>query len=224
MAEGETRTLDLGITADAAVLNVTVTEPTKGGYITVFPQGATDVPLASNINFVSTQTIANQVVVQATAGQVKIYNPAGETHVVVDLLGTFVVDDNTSFANAGLFLPVDPVRSYDSRNAPGTPMADQETRHINLVELNDRYPFEYGGVVANMTVVDTAAQGFMTAFPRSTALPFASNLNWLAGEVRPNLITAGTDEHGFTSFYNEGGSTNLVLDVAGFYTPHPTAV
>ena len=217
LAEGETRVVDLGITADAAVINVTVTNPTKGGYLTVFPESATAPPLASNLNFVATQTIANLVMVKADAGKIKLYNPAGTTDVVIDLLGTFSIDPDNS-DGAGRFVAVDPVRAYDSRDTGNTKLADNETRDVNLLWLTDKYPFEYSAVVANMTAVDTTEAGYFTAFPASeTTRPFASNLNWLAGEVRPNLIVAGTDADGFSSFYADSPA-NLVLDVAGYFT------
>ena len=46
-----------GVPAGAtAVLNLTVTEPTAAGYVTVYPCGI-DAPLASNLNFSAGQTI-----------------------------------------------------------------------------------------------------------------------------------------------------------------------
>jgi hypothetical protein len=48
-------------TVDAAVLNVTVTQPTAAGYLTVFDDDCT-IPLSSNLNFTPGQTVANQVV------------------------------------------------------------------------------------------------------------------------------------------------------------------
>jgi hypothetical protein len=41
------------------VLNVTATEPSSPGYLTVFPDDACDVPLASNLNFVPGETVPN---------------------------------------------------------------------------------------------------------------------------------------------------------------------
>lgn len=71
------------------VVNVTVTEPSAGGWLTVFPAGTTR-PLASSINFVPGQTIANAVVAKVgTGGQVDIYNFQGNTHVIVDVQGWF---------------------------------------------------------------------------------------------------------------------------------------
>ncbi len=81
----------------SVVLNVTVTEPSAGGWLTVFPSGATR-PLASSINFSPGQTIANAVVVKVgTDGAIDIYNFQGSTHVVLDVQGWF----GSAIADAG---------------------------------------------------------------------------------------------------------------------------
>jgi len=76
--------------ATAVVLNVTVTGPTVGGYLTVWPGGPTSPPLASDLNFVANQTVPNLVVVKLGAdGTVNIFNGYGSTHVVVDIEGWY---------------------------------------------------------------------------------------------------------------------------------------
>jgi hypothetical protein len=71
-------------TAKAAVLNVTVTEPSHAGFVTVYPCGTTR-PLASNINFNAGATVANLVVAQiGNAGAVCIFKSVG-THIIVDV-------------------------------------------------------------------------------------------------------------------------------------------
>ena len=47
-------------------------------------------PTASNLNFVPGQTVANLVMVKVgTDGKVKIYNAAGQVHVIFDVVGYF---------------------------------------------------------------------------------------------------------------------------------------
>jgi len=58
----------------AVVLNVTVTQPTTGSFLTVYPSGTTR-PLASSLNFVAAQTVPNLVVAKVGAdGKVGVYN------------------------------------------------------------------------------------------------------------------------------------------------------
>ena len=74
--------------ASAVVLNVTVTQPERAGFVTVYPCG-TDVPTASNINFLAGSTVANLVVSKIGAdGTVCIFNSSA-AHLVADVDGYF---------------------------------------------------------------------------------------------------------------------------------------
>ena len=74
--------------ATAVVLNVTVTGPVAAGFATVYPCGMTT-PLASNLNFLAGQTVANASIVQlGSGGTVCLYN-SQPTDLVVDVDGAF---------------------------------------------------------------------------------------------------------------------------------------
>lgn len=75
-----------GITA--VVVNVTVTEPTAGSHLTVYPDGQ-GMPNVSNLNFVKGQTIADLVVVPVVDGKIRFYNASGSTEIIADLSGYF---------------------------------------------------------------------------------------------------------------------------------------
>ena len=53
--------------ASATIVNITATNGSSAGYITAFPCGQ-PVPLASNVNFTTGQTIANMAVVALGPG------------------------------------------------------------------------------------------------------------------------------------------------------------
>ena len=73
--------------ADAVVLNVTVTDPERAGYLTVYPCGATR-PLASNLNYDSVgQTISNTVIVKVGVGGKVCIFTSGSTHLIADTNG-----------------------------------------------------------------------------------------------------------------------------------------
>ena len=72
-------------------------------------------------------------------------------------------------------------------------------------------------VVLNVTVTQTTAPSFLTVFPTGEALPLAANLNYVAGQTVPNLVTAKLGANGRISLYNAAGSTHVVADVAGWY-------
>ena len=224
LTAGEVRIVDLGTTADAVMINLTVTNPTAGGYVAVYPEGVTTVPNISNANFVPGQTVGNLVVVKADAGKIKVINPTlGTLHVVIDLIGTFELDAANA-TGAGRYVAIDPQRVYNSRDDVGeTPLASGVTRDVNLLALLDKYPFEYQALMANLTVTSTNNLGYLTAFPAAGTVPFVSNVNWTAQETRANQFVSGTDADGFTSFFhgapaNVTGSANFIVDVSGYFT------
>ena len=71
----------------AVVLNVTATEATQAGYVSVYPSG-TRRPLVSSLNLEAIgQTVANLVTVKVgTNGKVTLFTSGG-THLVADLAG-----------------------------------------------------------------------------------------------------------------------------------------
>jgi hypothetical protein len=75
--------------ARAVVANVTATGPTAGSFLTAWPSDASR-PTASDLNFVPGQTVPNLVVVKIGAdGKVNLYNLAGSTDAVVDVVGYY---------------------------------------------------------------------------------------------------------------------------------------
>jgi hypothetical protein len=74
----------------AVVLNVTVTDPSSQGYVTVSGAGTTR-PTASNLNFVAGQAVPNLVIAPVGAGgKVELYNGSpGTIELVADVSGWF---------------------------------------------------------------------------------------------------------------------------------------
>jgi hypothetical protein len=78
-------------TADAIAVNVTVTEPTAGGYLTIHQAGV-PLPLASTINYGPGQTRANNAIVPlGTNDSIAVFcgQPSGTTHFLIDVVGYF---------------------------------------------------------------------------------------------------------------------------------------
>ncbi len=74
--------------ATATALNVTVTNPTHDGYLTVYPCG-TNPPDASNLNYTAGQTIPNAVITQiGTNGRICVYTNQ-TTDIIIDVNGHF---------------------------------------------------------------------------------------------------------------------------------------
>jgi hypothetical protein len=77
--------------AQSVAINLTVTEPTSGGYLTVYPAGS-PIPLASTINFGAGQTRANNAVVTlGPSGDIAVAcgQPSGTVQFILDVSGFF---------------------------------------------------------------------------------------------------------------------------------------
>jgi hypothetical protein len=72
------------------VLNVTVTNTTGASFLTVYPSDAATRPLASDLNWSPGLTVPNLVMVKLGAdGKIAIYNSAGSTDVIADVVGWY---------------------------------------------------------------------------------------------------------------------------------------
>ena len=203
--------------ASAAVLNVTATGTTSAGFLTVFPAG-TQRPTASNLNWSSGQTVANQVIAPLGAGgAVSLYNSSGQTDVVADL-GGYVLSGDTGAA--GRYEPLTPARIADSRPASqvgdyATPLTAGTVRKIQVGGRGGVPATGVAAVVLNLTATDTSASAYLTAWPDGAARPVASNLNWLPGQTVANraIVKLGA---GAVDLYTPLGSADVVLDVGGW--------
>jgi hypothetical protein len=73
----------------AVALNVTAVIPTEASFLTVWPNGLSR-PTASNLNYTPGQVVPNLVLVKVgLGGKVNLYNNAGATDVVADVVGWF---------------------------------------------------------------------------------------------------------------------------------------
>lgn len=201
----------------AVTLNVTVTEPTSNGYLTIYPDGTAQ-PVASNLNFAPGETVPNLVTVAMDNGKIDFYNGStGTVSVVADLEGYYAPwTNNGSFS----YLPVAPVRVLDTRAGVNpAPIAPFGTMHLNdAINMNGAPPGNATGAVMNVTVTGPTAGGFLTVYPDHQSPPTASNLNFAPGETVPNLVaTVFGGYNGVDAYNSSTGSTNLVVDVEGYF-------
>jgi len=200
--------------ATAVILNVTVTAPSTNSYLTVWPSGEAR-PTASNLNYAPSQTIANQVTVRIGAGHaVQFATAAGTTHLVADVVGWF--DDGTGAGSS--YNPMTPTRILDSRSSAGG-WANQLTAGAPRDLALNGVPTDATAVIANITATGSTAGSYLTVWPAGQPRPTASNLNFAAGETIPNLAVVPIGADRKISFATNTGSTDVVVDVAGWFSP-----
>jgi hypothetical protein len=203
----------------AVVLNVTATNTTAPGFLTVFPAGVA-LPLASNLNWVGGQTVAKLVTVGLGSGAVSAYNPRGSADVIFDVAGYYSTPD-VSPGPDGLFNPLVPARLLDTRTGIGAPAAKLAAGQTLDLQVTGRGNVPASGVnavVLNVTATSPTSLGFLTVFPTGVARPNASNLNFNAGETVPNRVMVGVGTGGKVSIFNPAGTTNVIADVNGWFT------
>ena len=80
--------------AKAVVVNVTVTGVDANGYLTLYPSGASSVPVVSDLNWESTsKTVTDMAVVAigniGSLGEISAYDSNGTANVIIDVTGWF---------------------------------------------------------------------------------------------------------------------------------------
>ncbi len=205
----------------AVVLNVTATDISQAGFLTVYPQGGS-VPLASNLNFNAGQTVPNLVTVGlGSTGQITVYNGLGSVDIVLDVAG-YYTDPASSPGPDGLFNPLVPSRLLDTRTGNGVIAAGMlaPSQKIDL-QVTGRGGVPSSGVsavVMNVTDANASSAGFLTVWPTGVTMPLASNLNFVAGQTVPNRVMVGVGTAGKVSIYNGLASSHVIADVNGWFT------
>ncbi|MCL4434573.1 MAG: hypothetical protein M1399_07390 [Actinobacteria bacterium] len=212
--------------ATAIVMNVTVTGGTAGGFLTVFPAETTRTT-ASNLNWTTGQVVSNLVTVQlGTNGTVDIYSGSdGSVNVVADLQGYYGPASSTS--GAGNYQPLSPHRICDTRPANVSGLTDQCTGHapgpgnVLTVQVAGHGTLPVTGisaVVLNVTAVTPSNSGYLTVYPAGVSRPTTSNLNFVPDQTVPNRVMVGLGTNGAIDVYNFSGTTNVIVDVTGYFT------
>ncbi|GHF83324.1 hypothetical protein GCM10017566_66730 [Amycolatopsis bartoniae] len=208
-----------GVTA--VVLNLTSAGSTLGSFLTAYPDGTTR-PSTSSLDFAAGETAANLVIVPLPANttQIDIYNRNGTTDVVADLFGYY-----TSGTGA-TFVPVSPTRMLDTRTA-GTggidaPLSANTPLKLQITGVDgvpaDSSSVTVTAVVLHLTVVNPTDASFLTAYPDGTGRPITSNLNFSSGQLISNLVIASVGPDGAVDVVNKFGTTDLVVDISGYYS------
>ncbi len=200
--------------AAGVIANVTVTEPTSAGFVSVFPTSVPR-PTVSTQNFVAGDTVANLATLALGAdGGLEVFNSAGNTHVIIDVVA-WLGDDLA--APELVPTPNGMVVDVDTRR-----LRARDTRYQRVVGSPDgrlgpgESLFVFVGASAalvNVTATQPTADTFLTAYTPGTPLPLVSSLNVSAGHTRPNLVLAVADGAGFIAIRNHSGRTHVIVDV-----------
>ncbi|MET3808960.1 polysaccharide deacetylase family protein [Arthrobacter sp. UYEF3] len=149
--------------------------------------------------------------------------PAGATAMSMALTlsstGTLVTDDYSlteALTTPGAFQPITPARLLDTRTSSG-PVAPNGTVSFKVAGTPG-IPASVSAVAMNLTVTETKANGFVTAYASGATRPNASNLNYGQGQTVPNMVVVPVGADGNVTLFNQStGTAQLIADVAGYY-------
>ena len=198
----------------AVSLNVTVTNPSAAGFVTVYPCGARD--LVASVNYLAGQTVSNAVIAPLSAtGTVCFFS-----NVPADI----VVDVNGWMTSGRGFTGISQQRIFDTRpgNSPDalltvqkTPISGGTTVQVHVTGVAG-VPAGVGAVSLNVGATNSAAGGFITVYPCGTR-DLVSSVNFAAGEPVSNAVIATVSADGNVCFYTSA-TTDLVVDINGWFS------
>jgi hypothetical protein len=211
----------------AVVVNITVAEPTGEGFLNAYGSGA-EAGTASILNFDTDQVVPNLSIVRPGANgklTIKLMSsrPGGTAQVIVDVFGWFSTSANTD--RGARLIPVAPGRLYDSRNAGNQPLGTAGSVELTIrgatLENGVPIPNDVVGVVLNLTGVNDQPDStgtYVSVVPELAPgeKPGTSNVNLVRGQIKPNMVMVPVGADGKIRIYNNSGSTNVVVDVAGY--------
>lgn len=195
-------------TATSVVVNLTGVTPTAATFLRVTPNGGGG---SSTLNLAAGVTRANLAVAAVGSdGAIRIGNLAGDTHVLVDVLGWFAP------GAAGRYVAAQkPVRLLDTRETTGA-IEPGQTRSTTLASAAVP-PGGRTAALLNVTGAAATENTHLTTWPQGGAQPQTSTLNMPAGSIVSN---AAVVEGAGVSVFNNSGRVHAIVDAAGyFYTP-----
>lgn len=226
IGNGRTASIDVSkvVPSDAVavVVSVTATASCYAGFLTVFGCGPR--PPTSNLNYEVARTTAGVAITPITPGQSSQRNmcvfASAATDVVVDVMGAFTPDGDR-------FHPMSPTRWIDTRGGTvqlmqitGARVAPTQTQIA--IRGQGGIPADATGVWINLTVADPTAPTVLTAYPGPCgAAPLSSNVNARTQRSTASSVLVGIGADGSICVLTYTGSSQIVVDVAGWFGPGP---
>lgn len=198
-------------TSDVAAVsaNFVAVDASDHGYLTTY-NCMTQVPTVSTINYAPGAAIANQAVVPLQNGKMCLYSRAS-VDVVIDINGYY-----RSSGGAG-FVPVTPVRLYDSRDPGNTILVPGSEHRLTVTNVSPGAPAGAVAVALNATVVLPDSPGYLQVYPcGGSEAHVISNINFQAGDVRPNAVVTAVSDSGEICIRSIS-TVDVVIDFAGYF-------
>ncbi|WP_456846571.1 S8 family serine peptidase, partial [Cellulomonas sp. P5_C6] len=204
--------------ATAVVLNVTGTQVTGPTHVRVYPTpGAGEdqtPPDISNLNLLPGRDQPNLVTVKVgDGGRVRFFTPIASELLIADVAGYYTATGDNGF------VPISPVRIGDTRSTNGfTGKLTAGTAQDLAVTGHAGVPSNAVAAVLNVTGVHPSLPTHVRAYPTAPGNPpDVSTINLVPGRDDANLALVKLGTGGTVSFFTPVGTTDLVVDVSGYF-------
>lgn len=210
-------------------------------FVSVLPDAVTNPPTTSNLNLDPGDLRANLAIVPVPPdGQLTLFNSVGSTHVIVDVVGYLLANEDVT-TTAGRVIPlVAPFRALDTRQSEHYaqrlgPASGEDWSFDDFVadvKVGGQWVGDQQGLFGNLTAtglqpqypwapVQTYVSVYPSPFDAPDAPPNVSNLNLGEGVAVPNLALAtygatqieGAPVERGLAVYNSEGYVHYLLDV-----------
>ncbi len=207
--------------AKAVALEVTATDTSASGYLSVYPAG-TSKPAVSSLDWTKGETLTNLVIVPVGSNdQVSLYDYTGSADIVVDLEGYFAPEPSGD--TSGSYVPLKPAGIADTRPGSGYPRAGAtlhagETLQVQVTGAGGVPSAGVACALLDLTVTDTTAASHLTVWPTGQARLPVSDLTWVKGDTVANQVIVPVGSTGRILLYNSAGDADVAVDVDGYFT------
>lgn len=194
--------------ASAITLNVTATESDTHGFVKVWSCADAE-PETSNLNYVAGRSVPNMVVARVVGDTPICLRASSAVHLIADFMGSYTGD--------GDVVPTAPRRIVDTRHS-GDPLQAGQVKRIRVAGTPG-IPATATAAMLNLTVVDTAGDGFLSAYPcpvSGNAVPNASTLNFQPGDTVAAFTMTALSGGDICIWSNQ--SAQLIVDTFGWVT------
>jgi hypothetical protein len=128
----------------------------------------------------------------------------------------FGLDRSGEIQRAG-FVPIRPVRVYDSRVAGQERLEGGQSRHVRVLGIGEIPRSGVAGVAVNVTSVGATAASHLIVWPAGLSRPETSSLNTGPGESIAGLVASPVGVGGSLAVFNNAGRTDVLVDVVGYF-------
>ena len=124
------------------------------------------------------------------------------------------------FPGPGEYHALNPARILDTRDGTGgigAAVGPGATVTLTVAGRGGVPATGVSAVAVNLAVTSPTADGYLTVFPSGTARPLASSINFAPGQTVANMVVAKLGPAGTIDIFNSTGSTQVIVDVEGWF-------